>query len=203
MESRKMKTYKTAIIALALMILGSSVYAANGYAVMIQQSPAGAGQVTPGGVHRYGLNESISIQAVPKPGYKFVQWLGDVTESSMTKTTIVADSPKIVIALFEQDKFPEFKSGGGGGSAVAGGSEKSSNLPGRTVSNAVSVSAGGSVNAASSGSYDTSPFVYNSQSSGSYSPFYVPGRNDNDNNVPEPATLLILSLGSVAILRKR
>ena len=74
----------------------------NGYAVLLEESPAGAGYVTP----EVGIHEDkggvMDIRAVPKPGYRFLYWLGDVEDSSENETTVNVDSPKIVIAVFSR-----------------------------------------------------------------------------------------------------
>ena len=78
----------------------------EGYALMIQQSPVNGGTVTPGlGVQRFGLNEVVTLTAIPKPGYHFVYWLGDVIEETTEETTVVVDSPKIIIAVFERIEY--------------------------------------------------------------------------------------------------
>ena len=78
----------------------------EGYALMIQQSPVNGGTVTPGlGIQRFGLNEVVTLTAIPKPGYHFVYWLGDVIEETTEETTVVVDSPKIIIAVFERTEY--------------------------------------------------------------------------------------------------
>jgi len=101
----------------------------DGYALLIQQSPPNGGIVTPEiGVYDAELDERVTIKAIPKPGYRFMIWLGDVDDPSSNVTTVSADGPKMVIAVFERSEFePEGKkdyededlefggSGGGGG----------------------------------------------------------------------------------------
>lgn len=78
----------------------------EGYVLMIQQSPVSGGTVTPGlGVQRFGLNEVVTLTAIPKPGYHFVYWLGDVIDGTTEETTVVVDSPKIIIAVFERTEY--------------------------------------------------------------------------------------------------
>ena len=78
----------------------------EGYLLMVQQSPADAGTVTPqAGIYRTSLNDVITITAFPQTGYRFVCWLGDVTEPTANTTTILVDAPKIVIAVFEREDF--------------------------------------------------------------------------------------------------
>ena len=77
-----------------------------GYALLIEQSPVDAGKITPQvGVYRAELDEVVTLRAIPKPGYRFVYWLGDVTDATTNETTIFVDAPKIVIAVFERSEF--------------------------------------------------------------------------------------------------
>ncbi len=76
------------------------------YVLMIQQTPVGAGRITPAtGVHNFTINEKITITAMPKPGYLFLYWLGSVDDMTTNRTTVLIDAPKIVIAVFERAEF--------------------------------------------------------------------------------------------------
>lgn len=76
------------------------------YVLMIQQTPVGAGRITPAtGVHNFTVNEKITITAMPKPGYIFLYWLGSVDDMTTNRTTVLIDAPKIVIAVFERAEF--------------------------------------------------------------------------------------------------
>ena len=76
------------------------------YVLMIQQTPVGAGRITPAtGVHNFTVNEKITITAMPKPGYIFLYWLGSVDDMTTNRTTVLVDAPKIVIAVFERAEF--------------------------------------------------------------------------------------------------
>ena len=75
-------------------------------ALLIRQTPVNGGTVTPqAGVHRVGLNTSVTLTAIPKPGYEFVCWLGDVGTPAENRTAIYVDTPKIVIAVFTRDEY--------------------------------------------------------------------------------------------------
>ena len=77
-----------------------------GYSLLIEQSPVDAGKVAPQlGVYKAELDEVVTLTAIAKPGYQFVYWLGDVTDPGTNETTILVDSPKIVIAVFERSEF--------------------------------------------------------------------------------------------------
>ena len=70
---------------------------------LIQQTPPNGGYVTPDiGVHRMAFASDVKITAVPKPGYQFVYWLGDVVDPTSSSTIVHLDGPKIVIAVFER-----------------------------------------------------------------------------------------------------
>jgi hypothetical protein len=78
----------------------------NSPVLLLQQIPADAGTITPGpGVHYLELDTSVTLTAVPKPGYQFVYWLGDVSEPQLNRTTAYLDAPKIIIAIFEKAEF--------------------------------------------------------------------------------------------------
>lgn len=78
----------------------------QGYAVLVQESPAGAGEIQPGiGVHNFSANEIVTFTTVPKTGWKFVYWLGDVYDPTKNRTMTAVDGPKIIIAVFERDEF--------------------------------------------------------------------------------------------------
>jgi len=112
-----------------------------GYAVLIEQSPVDAGKITPQvGIYRAELEEVVTLRAIAKPGYRFVYWLGDVTDATANETTIFVDGPKIVMAVFERSEFeplpetgitsglgrggmrrvPDFRPRGGGGGGTGG-----------------------------------------------------------------------------------
>jgi len=73
---------------------------------LLQQIPENAGTITPGaGVHYLEQNTSVTLTAVPRPGFQFVYWLGDVREPTLNRTTTYLDAPKIVVAVFERDEY--------------------------------------------------------------------------------------------------
>jgi len=92
------------LIAVVFFIITNSSFAQPGTtALLIQQTPEGAGTVTPNpGIHRLELNSSISLTAIPKQGYEFLYWMGDVSDPETRTTFLSLDSPKIVIAVFER-----------------------------------------------------------------------------------------------------
>jgi hypothetical protein len=75
-------------------------------ALLLQQSSPQAGTVTPeAGVHYFDLNSEVTLTAVPKPGYYFVYWMGDVSDPTANSTVVYLDAPKIVIAVFERSEY--------------------------------------------------------------------------------------------------
>lgn len=88
---------------LVTLLAVESGYCQSNYAVLVQESPAGAGKINPGmGVHSFSANKTISLNAVPSPGWQFVYWLGSVSDPTRNNTTLAVNGPKIVIAVFER-----------------------------------------------------------------------------------------------------
>ncbi len=96
-----------ACCTILLFYFASPVFSADdGTALMLEMSPPNGGylNVTPG-VYNYEMYSEISLKAVPKPGYQFVCWMGNVTNAASSSTSVFLDSPKIIIAVFERSKF--------------------------------------------------------------------------------------------------
>lgn len=156
----------------------------SGYALVIEKTPYDGGVVSPNsGVHKFGLNQMVTLVAEPQNGYRFLYWLGDVTEMTSNQTSVWVDSPKIVIAVFERTEFelPEdigLSSGGGAGSddAIDVGS-------GWWMGPSVSGGGGGSA--------------------GIYRLIAPPSVDPGEQSVPEPATLALLGLGSLWMVKTR
>ena len=163
-----------------LIIFAGSAYcdSDNDYAVLVQETPAGAGSINPGiGVHSFSADEMVTITTVPRKGYHFVCWLGDVTDPGANRTTFAVDGPKIIIAVFERDAY-DFS----GMSTQAG--------------------SGNSVLTPLSGNF-TSP-VY---AGGTVNDYDYPDSPDYPDNpiepVPEPTTAVLLATGCYLYLNKR
>jgi len=151
-------------------------------ALLLQQTPSKGGAITPtAGVHHFELNSEITLTAAPKPGYQFLYWLGDVSDPAATSTVVYLDKPKIVIAIFEQTENDTLVeevglSFGGGG---AGGSGLVNTVANFGYTGGMSSGAGGRAK---------SPKVV-----------YV----KNIEAIPEPATGVLLLLGSLFAFARR
>ena len=103
------RTLKMLLAAIMIAAFGSTALGQQteqGYVLIVRQSPADSGIVTPGvGIYRPELNQTVVIQALPKLGYKFIYWMGDVLSPTSNRTSVRVDSPKIVIAIFEKESF--------------------------------------------------------------------------------------------------
>lgn len=173
-------------------VMGNPIDDPLGYAVIVQQSPAEGGVVMPAsGVMTVTPGEKVTLTAKPNPGYRFVYWLGDVSNATASSTIIQADSPKLVIAVFEREEFEkplELALGAGGGNGSLHASPYPLSGPGATT--------------AGTGPGRIRPMVVPppqppEEDEGD---FPVPG---DDNTIPEPATILLLACGMVAISRIR
>ena len=143
----------------------------NGSALLVQQTPPQGGTITPDvGMHHFGLNAVVTLEAVPKAGYQFIYWLGDVGNPTANRTIVYLDTPKIVIAAFERAEYELLDVGEESRSASVGGMFASAEGYGGG-----GFAGGGGAMASKSTSSPAVP-------------------------VPEPATLYLLSLGGLTLL---
>jgi hypothetical protein len=145
--------------------------------LLVQQSPSEGGATEPvAGSYKYAQDSEVTLSATPKQGYKFVYWLGDVSDPTANSTVVRLDKPKIVIAVFEQidNSQMNISSPGGGGGGL--------------VPTALSLGMGGGISGGGS-----KPQVYKVYSSGDKKPPVI----------PEPATVVLLTVGSVLVFTKR
>jgi hypothetical protein len=133
------------------------------------------------GVYHFELNSEVTLTAVPKPGYQFVYWLGDVSDPAATNTIVYLDKTKIIIAVFEQSEYgalaaEEGMPGGGGGGG--GGLVTTVGNYGQT---------GGMSGGGGGGTPKISKSVY----------------SKGTEVIPEPATGVLLVLGSLFAFTRR
>ena len=161
----------------------------DGTALMLEMSPSEGGylNIVPG-VYTYDRFAEVTLTATPKPGYQFVYWLGNVTNATTGTTTVLLDSPKMVIAVFERSKFEtvELESDYMGGGEGSGGL-----VPSRGESGSALEDVGG-----------------NMQPPGQHLPKIphnvpVPGKGEGDFPVPEPATVTLLFAGFLMLAKSR
>ncbi len=165
-------------------------YYDRGYSLLIEQSPIDAGKVAPQiGVYKAGLDEVVTLTAIAKPGYQFVYWLGDVTDPTTNETTILVDSPKIVIAVFERSEFELPLEVGIVSGRGRGGLRRTPDFRPRRRGGAA-------------GGVDVPPPIEPPEPPGHEfpvpaEPFPVPENNDDE--IPEPATMTLLGLGAALL----
>lgn len=177
------------ILAIAIMAFGLIVPAysqTQEIVLLLEQSPVKGGETTPAaGVHHFKPGSEVLLKAVPKPGYKFVHWLGEVSDPTATSTVAYLNKPKVIIAVFEQAEHGV--SAKEGGTLGGGGGGGSGLFP-----TALDLSRPGGISGGGGGSgAKPREFVY-----------YVKDKKPTP-EVPEPATGLLLMLGSLFALKRR
>ena len=144
--------------------------------LFVQQTPDRGGDTNPSsGIYHFAPQSEVTLTATPSPGYQFVYWLGDVSSPEAISTVVYLDKPKIVIAVFEQ---ADYNYSGGGSPGGGGG----------TTPTGGNISAGGSLSS-TTGAKPTQIV-------------YAPS-GDSTPEVPEPATGVLLFLGSLFLLKGR
>jgi len=168
------------ILVVVVIVAGllEPAYCQTGLAVLLlQQTPPQGGTIIPNlGIHHFAPNTAVTLVAVPKPGYRFLYWLGDVSDPTANSTVVFLDAAKIIVAVF--DRLEHELLFGRGGSASIGGLFPTAADYART---GYTGGGGGSRR----GSFEKPP---------TDDGFLVV--------IPEPATILLLGLGCLALLRK-
>jgi len=188
-DTLRCRSVMAGVVIITLILLAPAYCQLSGVTLLIQQSPPQGGKVVPSaGVYDFELNAEITLTAIPKAGYYFVQWLGDVVDPTAPTTVAYLNKPKVIIAVFQQTDY----------GTLLGGATVTPDI----VSSVVPVG-GGSSSGGGGGFSNNDP------------PKEPPPPDDPDDKdpppwnppdpppVPEPATGLLLALGGLALLRKR
>jgi hypothetical protein len=152
--------------------------------LLLEQSPVKGGDITPAaGVHHFKPGSEVFLKAVPKPGYKFVHWLGEVSDPTATSTVAYLNKPKVIIAVFEQTENDASANGGlSGGGGSAGG----------LFPTALDLSSPGGFSGGGGGNGSKPQEIV----------YYVKDKKPTP-EVPEPATGVLLMLGSLLAFKRR
>ncbi|MHC4455671.1 MAG: InlB B-repeat-containing protein [Planctomycetota bacterium] len=171
----------------------------DGCALLLQQTPVEGGTITPSlGVHHFDLYSEVTITAVAKPGFQFVYWLGDVSDTTANSTIVYLDSPKIIIAVFERAEFELLAPSERSQSINRGGLTPSAGDYARR-------GGGGAVRRETRRLHRPIPPEPPEPPEPSEEDFPVPPEGNDfpvPEPIPEPATVFLLGLGSLALLRK-
>jgi hypothetical protein len=161
--------------------------------LLMQQADSHAGTVTPDvGVHHFDLDSEVLLTAVPKLGYYFVYWIGDVSDPTAISTLIYMDAPKIVVAVFARSEFSflldetiMLGGGLGGGTYLSAADYSNQDYTG-----------GGSKRPSKSHVTPQPPEGPSGPEEELPDEFPIP-------EAPEPATVLLLGLGGLLLVRHR
>jgi hypothetical protein len=176
------------IAAFAIIMCGLTIPAycqAKDIVLLLEQTTVKGGKITPvAGVHHFKPDSEVMLTAVPKPGYKFIHWLGEVSDATASSTVVYLNKPKVIIAVFEQAE--QSISGDGEGLLVGGGGGAGGGL----FPTALDFSRPGGFGGGGGTKAKQKPV------------YYVKGKKPTP-EVPEPATGLLMMLGSLLAFKRR
>jgi hypothetical protein len=175
------------VVALILAGLLEPAHAQTGrITLLLDQTPSHGGTITPGpGVHYFSPNTEVTLTAVPRPGYQFICWLGDVSDPTAEHTVTYLDTPKIIVAVFEQTEYDILLTKGG----MAGDG---------LISRAADFGWPGY-----SGTVGGTPEVTIHKQAKADDVVPEPESPASSAPVPEPATAILLALGGLSALARR
>ena len=199
-----------AIVTILLSLGGSAYCDSADVSLLLQQIPAQGGTITPNvGVYQLTPNSEITLTANPKPGYRFICWLGDVSDPKSSSTVAYINGPKIIIALFErteyEDLLPETIASGGGGGGGGGNAGSASDGSPDIVANSSGLMGGGggkSKPKVFSPTTPSSPWPTDLDRLTVEPPVFLAPVQD-EAVIPEPATAILLALGGLFTLIRR
>ena len=181
------------LVVIAAGLSGQAYCRTDEVALLIQQSPANGGTVSPDvGVHSFGLDTEVTLTAIARPGYQFVYWLGDVADPTANRTVAYLDTPKIIIAVFKWSEYELLVPLAGIKSSPVGGIIPSTRDYGRRGYT------GGGRKRPHKLRWPQWPELKNDE-------FPVPEKGDDKfpvPNTPEPATAVLLALGTLLASRR-
>jgi hypothetical protein len=195
-----------AILAISVGWEGIAYCQTGQISLIIRQIPAQGGTITPSpGIHRFEPDTQIALTAAPKPGYKFVCWLGDVSNPEASSTIIQINGPKTIVALFQSTEYeaplPKASAPGGGGSS-SGAQLSTGGMAG--IGNNTSLMGGAGKAASKIVASDPVFLSWPTESDSSLpEPPVVIVPVPEEQVVPEPATGTLLILGSLFVFLRR
>jgi len=156
----------------------------NDIVLLLEQTPVKGGQITPvAGVYHYAPGAEVTLSALPKPGYQFVHWLGDVSDPAATSTMVYLNKAKVIIAVFEQIEH-------GMGADEKGWPKAGGGAPSGLFPTAVNLGSGSGFSGGGGSKPHPAQHVY------------VIGQKPAP-EVPEPATAALLALGGLIAFARR
>ncbi len=186
MKMNKNKLCQTLLVMSMVFAASVPAIAADdaGFALLVQSSHVDGGNIMPGnGVHKVQIGGKMQLTAVPRAGFRFLYWVGDVGQIDTAETTVEMSSPKLVVAVFSRESFEDMLPAGVISGAADGGTYASAGADSGTRS------------------YGTT-YAYDDYDYPTW-----PDEEEDDNStivpeVPEPATMLLLAFGAAALARR-